>query len=386
MQPTRKLVDPDTKDSKKDPKVKQTSLRLAKYLHEELRQRVEDTKEPAEQIIHRALWKELHEPVPNTAFRAAAFYGAIRTVLDEFPEFAPDFGRQPLPFRGSRWDDLEAYRFLQSLPSTCQAVIKEVRGNKATILWASESMERACHMDLDQMIGKTIDQLGVLTKEDGTEVLTDIETVIKKRAAESLEVVQWPGRGSVALRVCRFMFSAPDAPDRKFLGDLSFDFAAMESEAEKEAPVRIVSRLPSSTDIPAGLFSAFLEGTGKAGIGAAVKDNERRYLWVNEKFAARAGTTPEKMLGQTIEGSLDRPLGYQASITESDTEVVRARMWMFRKHWPKGMDTPPLVSLRFPIYAPDKHVDRIGVLNGSFSVSMRRIGIDSGRRSAPKRH
>lgn len=366
--------------------MRQTSMRLPQDLYDALRKRVEESGESAEEIMRRLLWKELREPKPATdaSYLAASLYEEVRAAMERFnARCSPAFGLHPLPqmFEFSRD---EAYRFLQALPITCQAVIKEItRKNEALIIWANESMERACDRSLSEMLGRPVEKLDVLSSgADGEKVLNDIKMMIAdkgKKGFESLETVRWPGMGKALLRVQRFKFAVPGVKDRLFLGDLSFDFAAIERDDWKPAPERAFSTAPTfagdpleGREAPSGLFEAFLEGASVAGVGCAIKEayGAHRYLWVNEAFAKRAGADRERIVGTSVENNRERPAEYRRFIAESDARVAEEKIWMFTRHWLSGNDKPPLAGLRFPIYGPYKNVERIGVLNAEFHLEM----------------
>lgn len=366
--------------------VKQTSMRIPMELYDELRRRSKEAGVPAEQIMYRALWKELNAPNPaaDTEFRAAEFYKKIEAAMEEFRQgVRPDLNLSALAERKFQWSEPEAYRYLQSLPLPCKAVIKD---KDARIMFCNRSMERACRLTLDDMVGKAVDHrdIGVLTEEEGGVIRKDIAQVIKDgKPLESLEAVRFPQVGSVTLRVHRFMFEAntqTNMPTR-FLGDLSFDYGLETQEwgyAETRAPEPF-HRLSAS--YPPALFTSFLENASDFGV--AIKDTQRRFLHVNAVFRARAGGGD--LVGKTVEANLGRPFEYRRAVSEGDQRVLNDKVWVFAKHWlDQKKGETPLFSLRFPILDERGQVERIGVLNGYFTMQIERqtnAGRTTARRS-----
>lgn len=222
--------------------IKRTTVRLPKELHTRLRNTALSSGITAEEIIRRALVREL-ESTESLAKDSAALdlYNSVRKALDAFRQrtnLATLEAAQPIEETPS-WSPVIAYRFLQHLPAL--AVIKD---NRARIIWCNTAYEHAFGRSLAQIQGRTTGELGFTGEGDRAGVDKDIRRVLKSgKPMESIETVQVPGRPLV-LRVHRFIFIHPTSGE-VLLGDVSFDVSRFAHHISDRA-----SQQPTSPPVP----------------------------------------------------------------------------------------------------------------------------------------
>lgn len=310
---------------------KQTTVRLPKTLHTQLKEAAIQAGVAAESVIEMAIRHELE-----------------RMGVDELP----------MP---SSWEPLLAQRFLEFMPTP--AVIKD---SEWRIVWCNLAYEDLFQRPKGYLLGKKITELGLLDPES-TERIDEDQKVMRDavradNAIDFWEPLTLPLRdGATSLfRAHRFVFH-PGKSRPPFFGDISFDWGQIRPGYIRDMAPDLLARLRTSVvpkDI-GDLFATFLRDCPAA---IAVKDPGAKMVWCNAQYEKLAEQKLVNLEGKTSKQIFR--LSDTHPIVQNEFTVARLKRWMYVEE--ALPNHKPRTSLRFPLTGPSGAVAFLGVVSANF--------------------
>ena len=249
-------------------------------------------------------------------------------------------------------DQLLAYRFMLAAPTP--VVIKD---ETARIIWANLYYQRMLDRSLEELRGRTVTDLNLLSWERNA-VEKDIEEALASEKVGGiwcLEPVVIHGRKRI-FGTIRFVFRAGERR-HKFVGDVSFEWTTILPGAHSTGP-ELLEGIRRAT-LPRGVDELLLPFLNACSTAVAITDAEGKIVFNNDIYRQLTPDPSHSPLNRTKQEVFGLPDAHP--IVGSDAIVFRENQWMYT--FDAVSKAGPRVSLRFPIPGDDGHPTHVGVIS-----------------------
>jgi PAS domain-containing protein len=260
------------------------------------------------------------------------------------------------------WGPDLAKRFLDCLPTP--VVVKDTDAKAARIVWCNMAYEDIVGSVRERLVGQRIGDTGLVDQASARRIERDIDALKNARgrhaAREFWEPVVFHARSPVTtiVRAYRFVF---DANQKKFIGDISFDWSQILPGPQVGRPADYRARLRRSvaTDPIKAVLATFLASSP---VAIAIKNDKAQLVWCNAVYERLSKRPLKEIRGLTAQQIFS--LSDEDPLVQNEHTVLQSDVWMYTTE--ALPDRNPRTSLRFRISDAAGNVGHMGTVSAEF--------------------
>ncbi len=213
----------------------------------------------------------------------------------------------------------------------------------------------------ERLIGQRIGDIGLIDQASAARIQRDIDALKNARgrnaAREFWEPVVFHARSPVTtiVRAYRFVF---DVNQKKFIGDISFDWSQILPGPQVGRPTTYRARLRRSvaTDPIKAMLATFLTSSP---VTIAIKNDKAQLVWCNVIYERLAKRPLKELRGLTAQQIFG--LSNEDPLVQNEHTELQSDVWMYTTE--ALPDRSPRTSLRFRISDAAGNIGYMGTVS-----------------------